>query len=104
MVSIKKIIGFEWDKGNLDKNWLKHSVTAAETEQIFFNHPLLLLSDPKHSQAENRSYALGRTDNNRLLFISFTIRKKQLIRVISARTMSRKERQHYYEQATKKNP
>ena len=86
--------GFEWGEGNLKKNWLKHNVSPAECEQIFFNRPLVIQDDIKHSEAEKRFYALGRTDSRRNLFIAFTIRNMR-IRVISARDMSRKEREVY---------
>jgi hypothetical protein len=91
----KKILhqccGFDWDGGNTDKNWFKHKVTLSECEQIFFNHPLVIQDDIIHSKAEQRFYALGQTDSKRFLFIAFTVRNN-LIRVISARDMSRKER------------
>jgi uncharacterized DUF497 family protein len=90
-------IGFEWDKDNIEKNWLKHKVSSVECEQVFFNKALLA-EDMKHSQREKRYYALGLTYNRRLLFIAFTIRRN-LIRVISARNMSKKERKIYEEQA-----
>lgn len=83
--------GFDWNEGNIDKNWHKHRVTPAECEQIFFNRPLVVQDDEKHSATEKRFYALGRTDMRRFLFIVFTVRNN-LIRVISARDMSRKER------------
>jgi uncharacterized protein len=83
--------GFEWDEGNLLKNWEKHRVSASECEQVFFNRPLVAGLDKKHSQSGSRYYALGITDAKRKLFIVFTIRKK-LIRVISARDMNKKER------------
>lgn len=88
--------GFEWDQANIEKNWLKHKVSPIECEQIFFNKPLLVVEDLKHSQRERRYYALGHTDNGRLLFVAFTIREN-LIRVISTRDMSRKERKKYEE-------
>lgn len=88
--------GFEWDQANIKKSWLKHKVSAVECEQIFFNEPLLVVEDLKHSQRERRYHALGRTDSGRLLFVAFTIRKS-LIRVISARDMSKKERSIYEE-------
>jgi hypothetical protein len=87
-------IGFEWDKGNFDKNWAKHGVTPYECEQIFFNQPLVVAEDQKHSQLENRFFALGKSDADRLLFTVFTIRR-HLIRVISTRDMSAKEREAY---------
>jgi uncharacterized protein len=86
--------GFEWDAGNSEKNWEKHKVSRAECEQIFFNQPMVVAADQKHSQAESRYYALGQSDRGRRLFVVFTIRD-YLIRVISARPMSRTERSLY---------
>ncbi|MCP4024545.1 MAG: BrnT family toxin [Desulfobacteraceae bacterium] len=91
---LKSCRGFEWDQGNIDKNWMKHKVSPSECEQIFFNHPLLIQDDIAHSKTEERFYALGRTDLKRSLFIAFTVRNEH-IRVISARDMSRKEREVY---------
>ncbi len=91
---LNQCIGFDWDKGNIDKNWLKHKVSLAECEQIFFNRPLVVQDDIIHSKIEKRFYALGRTDSKRTLFIVFIVRNG-LIRVISARDMSRKEREEY---------
>jgi len=89
-----KCRSFQWDKGNIDKNWLTHKVSSFECEQIFFNLPLIAYEDIEHSQSEKRYYALGKTDAERFLFIAFTIRRKQ-IRIISARDMNKKERQVY---------
>ena len=85
---------FQWDEGNADKNWKRHHVTQAEAEQVFFNKPILVTSDPDHSQTEDRLFALGQTDVGRRLAIVFTIRGDSL-RVISARPMSRQERSVY---------
>jgi len=92
--------GFQWDKGNSEKNWEKHKVTRNECEQVFFNIPLIISDDKKHSDKEKRWYLLGQTDLSRLLFIVFTFRKN-LIRVISARDMNQKEKQVYNEQIEK---
>ena len=91
------IEGFQWDKGNIKKNWLKHRVLNSECEQVFFNKPLIVANDVKHSQNENRWFVLGRTDLDRRLFIVFTVRNR-LIRIISARDMTKKERKIYYEE------
>lgn len=88
--------GFEWDEGNFEKNWLEHKVARPECEQIFFNRPLVVADDEKHSQDEVRYYALGQTDKGRRLFWVFTIRGS-LIRVISARDMNRAEKRIYDE-------
>ena len=95
MIDLAKITSFDWDEGNTRKNE-KHSVSMAETEQVFFNAPLLVLEDVKHSRHELRFHALGKTDNVRLLHITFTLRgANKKIRVISARDMHRKERSVY---------
>jgi uncharacterized protein len=97
---LDKCIGFQWDKGNSEKNWESHKVTRNECEQVFFNIPLIISDDKKHSDKENRWFLLGQTDSSRLLFIVFTVRKN-LIRVISARDMNKKEKDVYYEQIKK---
>ena len=79
-------IGFEWDKGNSQKNWLKRRVSPMECEELFLNRPLVVAEDSKHSHQERRYYALGQTDMKRFLFAAFVIRS-QYIRVISARDM-----------------
>lgn len=86
--------GFEWDAGNIEKNWERHQVSAAECEQVFFQRPALIAPDLRHSQDEPRYAALGRTAGGRRLSIVFTIRDTR-IRVISARAMSRRERRIY---------
>lgn len=91
---LKACTGFDWDQGNLLKNWDRHQVAATECEQLFFNRPLAAASDVTHSQQELRFYALGQTDAGRRLFVAFTIRRT-LIRVISVRDMHRKERSVY---------
>lgn len=99
MIDLLKVTGFDWDDGNARKN-AKHGVSTAEAEQVFFNDPLLLLEDAKHSLSEVRFHALGKSDEGRLLHITFTLRRKNsLIRVISARDMHKKERATY-EQTT----
>ena len=98
MVMPKKILenctGFEWDQGNITKNWDRHDVSTGECEQIFFNKPLIVKRDSEHSKLENRYYALGRTNINRLLFAVFTVRNEK-IRIISARDMTNSEIERY---------
>jgi uncharacterized protein len=94
MKNLAECTGFQWDEHNANKIWERHAVTPTEGEQVFFNHPLVIADDAKHSEKERRCYVLGQTDAGRLLFLVFTIRGA-LIRVISARDMSRKERKVY---------
>ena len=96
MEIFKGIVGFQWDEGNIDKNYRKHGVHWTECEEVFFNDPLVVKPDVKHSKKEERFYALGKTNGGRLLFVVFTIRGDK-IRVISARDMNKKERRIYEE-------
>jgi uncharacterized protein len=91
---VARATGFEWDAGNAEKNWQKHRVSTVDCEQVFFNQPLLAGADVPHSQREPRFFLLGQTDAGRRLFVVFTIRGT-LIRVISARDISRRERKAY---------
>jgi uncharacterized DUF497 family protein len=86
--------GFDWDEANVGKNWERHRVTPEEAEDIFFHDPLILRSDPGHSEREKRYWALGKTGRERRLFVAFTIRH-HLIRVISVRDMSKREIEVY---------
>ena len=96
MIDWALVIGFDWDAGNARKSIEKHSVSQGEAEQVFFNEPLLLLPDRKHSNKEQRFHALGKTEDGRLLHVTFTLRDSgKLIRVIFARDMHRKERAFY---------
>ena len=96
MVDLERIEGFEWDEGNARKSVDKPQVSQGEAEQIFFNDPLLIIEDVGHSARELRLHALGQTDAGRLLHVTFTLRNdNRPIRVISARSMHRKERIRY---------
>jgi len=89
--SLGDVEGFDWDEGNIGKNWPKHGVTDWECEEIFFNRPLVIGPDAEHSDIESRYYALGQTDRGRMLFGAFAVRNR-LIRAISFRDMNSRER------------
>jgi len=91
---LKGCTGFEWDDGNIEKNWDLYRVPFWEAEEIFFYEPLIIMADREHSEREVRYQALGQTDSGRLLFVSFTVRRS-LIRIISARDMTRREVRTY---------
>ena len=92
-----KVIEFEWDEGNEEKNWLKHKVSAKEAEDIFYDRKRLLLEDIRHSEKELRFILIGETKQGKMLFIVFTVRDKK-IRVVSCRDANRKE-ENLYEKA-----
>ena len=82
------------DGGNAEKNWLRYRVSQAESEQVFFNRPLVVAEDELHSGTELRHFVLGRTDAGRLLFVVHTLRGER-VRILSARDMTRSERKEY---------
>jgi uncharacterized DUF497 family protein len=87
-------LGFEWDKGNIDKNWEKHRVAYVECEELLLNGRFIVNKDTVHSANEDRYRVLGRTDDGRILFLVFTVRGDK-IRVITARDANKKERKAY---------
>ncbi|MCG2691707.1 BrnT family toxin [Microgenomates group bacterium] len=89
-----KLKEFVWDKGNIDKNLVKHKVDFREAEEIFFNKPVKFYPDKRHSQKEERFIALGITNKSRRLSIILT-RRKNKIRIISARDQNKRERRLY---------
>lgn len=94
MFDLNSIIGFDWGEGTREKNWIKHGVDYRECEEVFFNRPLIVGDEIKHSAQEKRYFVLGRSNAGKTLFLAITIRKEK-VRVISARAQSRKERQIY---------
>jgi uncharacterized DUF497 family protein len=99
MIDVEQIAGFDRDDGNSRKSADKHDVSQAEAESVFFNDPLIIVADAKHSDNKQRLNTLGKTAQNRLLHVTFTLRQNgTVLRVISARDMHRKERK-IYEQA-----
>ncbi len=99
MEVFREQIEFEWDKGNTNKNFLKHRVRNEECEEIFFDPEKRILRDPLHSDKEKRFIIIGQTKKRRILFIVFTTRKKK-VRVISARDLNKKELHLYHEKRT----
>jgi len=93
-LDVESIVGFEWDEGNIHKNEKKHGLKWTTIEEVFFNEPLLIVEDFKHSLGECRCVALGQNDYKELITVIFTIRDNH-IRVISARVMSKKEKVIY---------
>lgn len=90
------VAGFDWDAGNLEK-CRKHGVSRAEIEALFLNPPAVFIDD-RHSAAEKRLRAVGKGLTNRMIFLVFTLRRRNdgiYIRPISARYMHKKEIQRY---------
>ena len=89
----KKVLEFEWDKGNIGKN-LKHNVKEREVEEAFLDEGKVIYKDKLHSINEERFILLGETKRGRLLYLVFTKRKNK-IRIISARDINKKDVEIY---------
>ncbi len=100
MSGLNEVKEFEWDQGNLNKSYRKHGITPKESEEIFLDENLRVVPDLKHQQKEPRYAAIGKTMEQKILFVVFTLRS-QKIRVISARKAHRKERRIYGEKIEK---
>ena len=99
MIVNKRIVEFEWDGGNAEKNWIRHKVSAKECEEVFFDTEKREYPDPKHCEKEPRKVITGKTKKERLLFIVYTVRNKY-IRIISARDLNKRKEANLYEKAT----
>lgn len=87
---------FEWDPSKAERNLAKHGVSFDEATTAFDDDLFLAFADPDHSDAENRLILVGRSNEGRLLVVSFTERAED-IRLISARRATRRERKVYEE-------
>jgi uncharacterized protein len=91
IVKLPGALSFAWDKGNEQKNWIKHKVTSEEAEEAFDDEHRMLGEDIKHSTRQEKRFILfAKTQGRRKLVIVFTMRE-QKVRIISARPMNRKE-------------
>lgn len=98
MKTIRKAVEFEWDRGNIDKNWVKHKISNKEAEESFFDKNSIAYKDVFHSKKEERLILLGKTKNGRLLYTVYTLRGKK-IRIISSRMTNKKEVRLYEKKA-----
>jgi uncharacterized DUF497 family protein len=96
-----KELSFDWDVWNQQKNEVKHGISRAEAESVFFDPALSIFEDLKHSQQEKRWIAYGKSSYHQVLMIAFTVRNNK-VRIISARKAAKKERS-VYEDKTRKN-
>ncbi len=88
-------IEFEWDEEKAERNVRRHGVTFEEAETAFDDEFALIIEDETHSFDEARELLIGHSRRNRLLFVVFTQRAHNLIRIISARRAHGKERNKY---------
>lgn len=94
MIDLNEISGFQWDEWNIDKSYKKHGITPNETEEVFLDEDVKIEKDIKHLEEEERYIAIGKTTENKILFVVFTIRADK-IRIISGRMANNKEKEVY---------
>ena len=87
---------FEWDTVKADANFRKHGLSFDEAGSVFFDHLAISGPDPDHSVGEPRFITFGMSSLGRLVSVSHSYRP-EAIRIISARRMTRTERQIYEE-------
>ena len=86
---------FEWDENKAESNLEKHGVSFVEAETVFGDILARIFDDEEHSLGERRNGIIGHSINSRLLIVSFTERPDDIIRIISARVATPKERRKY---------
>ena len=89
---------FEWDEAKNENNYKKHKVWFEEAQKIFFDPHLRVFFDETHSDSEDRYLAIGSSEVNRILLVVYCDRKSHsIVRIISARKATKKERVFYEE-------
>ena len=88
------MIDFEWNPKKAASNKSKHGVSFAEAATAFGDPLSLTIFDPEHSESEDRFILLGASTFGNLIVVSHTARDG-IIRIISARRASRRERLQY---------
>jgi len=88
---------FEWDAEKADANLQKHGVSFDEASTVFGDPLSLLMSDPDHSEDEERYIVLGKSAHQKLLVVAFAERPPNT-RLMSARRATRAERKRYEEE------
>ncbi len=87
---------FEWDQRKADHNLKKHKVSFEEASTVFFDDLAKITFDPDHSEDEHRHILIGHSYNKKLLFVvHVSHEEKNVIRIISARKATKKERHDF---------
>jgi len=90
---------FSWDENKAAANFIKHRVSFDEASTVFDDPLAFIFADETHSHDERREIIIGHSLNQRLLLVSFTERPNEIIRIITARLATKKERRNYEKNA-----
>jgi len=93
------MISFEWDMKKNEINKDKHQISFEEAKSVFDDENGIIIDDPDHSIGENRFVIIGFSDQFKILTVCHCYRSgDEVIRIISARKATKRERQQYYQQ------
>ncbi len=95
------MLEFEWDPEKAKVNLRKHTVDFPEAATVFQDFLGITVFDPDHSKDEDRYLTFGTSERGRLLVVAHTDRGDK-IRIISARELTRAEREQYEEEVRKR--
>ena len=90
-------VRFEWNARKATINLSKHEVSFDEATTVFDDPLARIFDDPDHSLEEHREIIVGHSVNGRLLLVCFSERPENVIRMVSARSLTRTEKKHYEE-------
>jgi uncharacterized protein len=85
---------FEWDKRKAETNQRKHGISFDEAQSVFSDDLSIIVSDPDHSNEEDRAIIIGRSRKGHTLVVCY-VERNDAIRLISARRATRSEMEKY---------
>lgn len=85
---------FEWDEEKAALNLKKHGIAFDEAVLVFGDRHAVEEFDDDHSVSEDRFFRIGMSDR-RLLFVVYSVRERDVIRILHARKASRKMKKLY---------
>lgn len=94
-------VRFEWNANKATFNLNKHGVSFDEATTVFDDPLAVIFDDSNHSSLERREIIIGHSINERLLLVCFSERVEDMIRIFSARPLTKRERKDYEENSHK---
>ena len=88
-------MNFEWDEQKNQGNTNKHGISFEEAKTVFYDENAIVFDDPEHSHSEDRFIIVGFCTQGKLLLACFCERSEDIIRIISARKLSKTEIAHF---------
>ncbi len=90
-------VRLEWSEDKAARNQARHGVTFAEAASVFLDPLATIFDDEWHSEHERREIIVGQSGASRLLVVSFVERDEELVRIVSARPATKRERKDHEE-------